>query len=102
MSLSPFYRWKTEAFIQHNTTKLGIETKHLQLVGSDHRLHFDLLFMSKVFSGEIEPYSREENYTNFHLPGDLTTLSEHKLFSPLNISKKTGFTYQQPSLLRKK
>lgn len=101
MYLFPFCRWKTEAFTQHSSTKLGIETKHLQFLGSDHRLHFDLLFMSKVFSGEVEPYSREQNYSNFQLPGDLITLSENKLFTPSNISKRTGFAYQQLSLLRK-
>lgn len=101
MYLSPFYRWKTEAFTQHSTAKMRIETKHLQLLGSDHRLHFDQLFMSKVFSAEVEAYTREQNYSNFQLSGDLITLSENKLFSSLNISKRTGCTYQQPSLLRK-
>lgn len=46
--LSPFHRWRTEAFTQHSTAKLGIEAKYLQFMGSDHRLHFDQLFLSQV------------------------------------------------------
>lgn len=54
IDLSPFHRWRTEPFTQHGTAKLGIEIKYLQFMGSDHRLNFDQLFMSKFFFRGVE------------------------------------------------